>query len=92
MRYFLAFYLKYPPDKYQIHPIDKSIKEYNIGKFRVISGDRNKLHEECLYFIRPYETAKITEKGYDWTEVHSVKHPSGGEVIKLVEVRKTVAK
>ncbi|HBB30507.1 MAG TPA: hypothetical protein DDZ80_32875 [Cyanobacteria bacterium UBA8803] len=91
MRYFIAFYLKYPPDKYQVNPIDKSIKEYNIGKFRVISGDRNKLDEECLYFIRPYETSQITEKGYDWTEVHSVKHPSAGEVIKLVEVRKTVA-
>jgi len=88
LNYFILFYLKYPPEKYQISPIGQSFKDYKIGKFRVFYGDQNQLDDKCLYLIRPYEGETILKKGYSWNELHSVKHPSVGKVVQLVAIKK----
>lgn len=88
INYYLAFYTKFSPSAYQLSPIEPSLKEYTIGKYRVESKQRKELDDQCVQLIRPYETKIIEDKGYDWNEIHTFKHHSGVETVKLVKIKK----
>jgi hypothetical protein len=63
-------------------------KSLSFGKYRVSSvSDKLKIDKPCLLIIGPYETDKIS-KLFNCRILHSIKDPTGKEVIRILEVKK----
>ncbi|MBD2626542.1 ArnT family glycosyltransferase [Trichormus variabilis] len=88
----IPFYIQYPPAQYQLSPIPLSIKEsrantYSLNKYKLMPiFKHNQFNDQCLYILRPHEISTLTEKGYTWNEVHTIKDSNGTEYFKLMEI------
>lgn len=83
---FVLFYTKFSPR--DCHLTMKK-RTFSFGKYHIrFVSDKLKIEEPCLLIIEPYEMSKLSGKNFKYKVLHTIKDPTGKEVIRLVEARK----
>lgn len=83
----ILFYTQYPPLAYQQAPIDEDLNLGNIGKFSILSLDKqNALYEGAIWMIPPSDVEVLLSKGYEMEDVEAIKDLRGDVVLRLVRI------